>query len=71
MNIHGKHYVTMMLRVIPSQNEKLEILKKQINDEYKFKISKNDFVRIAIAEFLKYNHDVVKLKKTLKKYTYI
>jgi len=61
----------MRLRVKSSHDKKLEEFKQHLNTEYQSKISKNGLVRIAIAEFLKYNHNVVKLKKTLEKYAYI
>ena len=71
MRKQNNKYLQMIIRVLPSQNTKIEGLKKHIQSEYELTIFKNDIVRIAIAEFLETNQDLDKFKETLEKHNYI
>jgi len=65
------NYINVRLRVLPSQNKKLQALKDCVNSEYNIAIFKNDIVRIAISEFLLNNPDITSFKKTLQYHGYI
>jgi uncharacterized protein YpuA (DUF1002 family) len=64
-------YNHVRLRILPSQNNKLQVLKDNVKSEYNIAIFKNDIMRIALAQFLEKNSDITKFKETLEKHNYL
>lgn len=59
------------LRIVSSQNEKLEDLKYYARKEFKVSISKTSLIRIALTELINRIKSKDDLKKILEKYNYI